>query len=133
MRTRPCNAEIRRGRLRKAQQFADAANLIYEYVDTDDDADAYVTLCVHAGIAASDVICCARLGEHAKGENHSEAVDLLKRVDATAAKHLSVLLGLKTKSGYSHLPATQDEVKRAGRAADALVETARRTQAAVGG
>jgi len=68
--TRPCSAEIRRGRLRKAEQFADAANLIQEYVDTDDDdADAYVTLCVHAGIAASDVICCARLGEHAKGDS----------------------------------------------------------------
>lgn len=37
-------------------------------------ADAYVTLCVHAGIAAPDVICCASLGEHAQGENHSEAI-----------------------------------------------------------
>jgi len=118
----------------QAEQFADATNLIHEYVDTDDDdADAYVTLCVHAGIAASDVICCARLGEHAKGESHNEAVVLLKRVDTDAAKHLSVLLGLKTKSGYSHMPATRDEVKRAGRAAEALIETARRTNAAVGG
>ncbi len=57
----------------------------------------------------------------------------LKKVDTDAAKHLSVLLGLKTKSGYSHMPATRAEVKRAGRAAEALIETARRTNAAVGG
>jgi hypothetical protein len=133
VRTRPCGADIRRGRLRKAEQFADAANLIHEYVDTDDDdADAYVTLCVHAGIAASDVICCAvsasmRRGESQRGNRAPE------RVETDAAKHLSVLLGLKTKSGYSHMPATRDEVKRAGRAAEALIETGRRRNAAVGG
>lgn len=42
--------------------------------------DAYVPLCVHAGIAASDVVCCAKLGEHAQGENHDEAVGLLAPV-----------------------------------------------------
>jgi hypothetical protein len=132
VRTRPCSAEVRRGRLRKAEQFADAANLVHEYVDTDDDdADAYVTLCVHAGIAASDVICCARLGQHAQGESHGDAISLLREIDVAAAKHLSVLLGLKTKSGYSHMPATCAEVKRAGRAAEALIETARRTNAAI--
>jgi len=31
--------------------------------DANDVADAYVTLCVHAGIAAADVICCTRFGE----------------------------------------------------------------------
>lgn len=134
MRTRPCGVEIRRGRLREAEQFIDAANLIREYVDDDaDNADSYVTLCVHAGIAASDVICCVRLGQHAKGENYSEAIGLLKKVDADAAKHLSVLLSLKTKSGYSHMPATRDEVKRVGRAPEALVETALRAYAAIGG
>jgi hypothetical protein len=95
----------------------------------EDVADAYVTLCVHAGIAASDVICCVALGVHAKGESHSEATGLLAKVDKDAAKHLSTLLNLKTKAGYSHTPATADEFKRAGRAAEALVESARRAQA----
>jgi hypothetical protein len=87
---------------------------------------------VHAGIAAADAICCAGLGVHAKGESHNEAVSLLTTVDNNAAKHLAVLLGLKTKSGYGHTPATRDECKRAGRAAEALVEKAQRANAAAG-
>jgi hypothetical protein len=51
-----------------------------------DVADAYVTLLVHAGIAASDVICCARLGEHAQGDNHVEAVALLAPLTPTAQR-----------------------------------------------
>jgi len=40
---------------------------ISELADEHEDvADAYVTLCVHAGIAASDVICCATLVETAR-------------------------------------------------------------------
>lgn len=53
VRTRPCTVGIRRGRLRKADQFMEAANLIRDIADEYEDvADAYVTLCVHAGIAA---------------------------------------------------------------------------------
>jgi len=83
-------------------------------------------LCVHAGIAASDVICCTSLGEHAQGENHDEAIGLLAKADKDVVKHLRTLLNLKTKAGYSHTRATPDEFKRAGRAAEALVEKARR-------
>ena len=93
----------------------------------------FVTLCVHAGIAGADVICCARLGEHAQGENHAEAVDLLRSADREPAQHLRTLLGMKTKAGYSHLVASNDDVKRAGRAAEALLEAARRAHAGAGG
>lgn len=127
MRTRPCNAAIVRGRMHKANQFMEAADMVRELADENADlADAYVTVCVHAGIAASDVLCCAALGEYAQGENHDEAVGLLARADKDAAKHLRTLLTLKTKAGYSHTPATAGEVKRAGRAAQALAEAARR-------
>lgn len=68
MRVRPCEGSVRRGRMNKATQFIEAADLVRELADEHRDvADAYVTLCVHAGIAASDVICCARLGENAQG------------------------------------------------------------------
>jgi hypothetical protein len=89
----------------------------------------FVTLCVHAGIAASDVICCALLGQHAAGEDHSQAVALLAKADGASAKHLRVLLAMKTKAGYSHARATPSDAKRAVRAAEALVETARRASA----
>lgn len=133
MRTQPCNSEIREGRLRKAGSFMDAASVIHEFADQDETiADVYVTLCVHAGIAASDVICCVNIGEHARGESHSDAVELLKKVDKAAAKDLNALLNLKTKSGYSHTAVTTAEFKRAGRAAAALVENARRAHSSAG-
>lgn len=133
MRTQPCDAGVRQGRLRKAESFMDAADVIHELAGRDDDAaDAYVTLCVHAGIAAADVICCSSLGKHARGESHSDAVELLKAADIDASRHLRALLGLKTKSGYSHTPVTTAEARRAGRAATALVEKARRVHASAG-
>ena len=129
-RTRPCTAEIRRGRLRKSAQFLDAAGLIAEIADEESEiADVYVTLCVNAGIAASDVICCARLGQYPQGEDHNEAVELLSKADARSARHLRLLLAMKAKAAYSHSRATPEESKRAGRAAEALVETARRFSA----
>jgi hypothetical protein len=113
--------------MNKANQFITAAETIRDFADEDDDvSDVYVTLCVHAGIAASDVICCSGLGRHAQGESHDQATRLLADTDADAAKHLQTLLRLKTKAGYGHTPATRDEVKKANRAADALIEKARR-------
>jgi hypothetical protein len=130
VRTRSCDSAVRHGRLRKAGKFLDAANLVLDFADDDEDsADACTALCVLAGIAASDVICCASFGHHALGEDHNEAISLLRSADKDASKHLGVLLGLKTKSGYSHTSVTAEEVKRAGRAAEALVERARRASA----
>lgn len=129
MRTKPCSASIAQGRLNKANQFITAAETIRDIAGEDEEiADAFVTLCVHAGIAASDVICCSSLGKHAQGESHDEATTLLASADKDAAKHLRTLLRLKTKAGYGHVPATQDEIKKADRAADALVEKARRVR-----
>jgi len=129
VRTKPCSATVAQGRLNKANQFITAAETIRDFANEDDEvADAYVTLCVHAGIAASDVICCSSLGKHAQGDSHDEATNLLASTDKDAAKHLQTLLRLKTKAGYGHTPATKDEVKKANRAADALVEKARRVR-----
>jgi hypothetical protein len=129
-RTSPCTAEIRHGRLRKASQFIDAATLISDHADEEADiAEALVSLCVHAGIAASDVICCARLGQHARGEDHSEAIALLGKADSGSAKHLRALLSVKAKAEYSHSSVAATDTKRAVRAAEALVETARRVSA----
>jgi hypothetical protein len=58
---------------------------------------------VLAGIAASDAICCLRLGERSRGENHQEAVGLLARATpdgAQVAQALERLLGIKDQSHY---------------------------------
>jgi hypothetical protein len=120
-RTRNCSASIQAGRLRKATEFHDAAVLVEEIAP-----NAAVDLFVDAGIAAADVICCARLGAYAAGESHSEAVALLEKAEPGMAKHLRTLLGLKSKVAYTHQPVTAGERTKASRAASHLVEAARR-------
>ena len=75
----PCNRADALGRLTKAEQFYGAAEDIRVLASEESDiGDAYVTLCVHAGIAAADAICCIELGEHSQGQTHHEAVQLIK-------------------------------------------------------
>ncbi len=129
MRTNPCDAQVLAGRRAKAAQFAEAARSVRILADESDDVgDAFVTLAVHAGIAASDVLCCVRLGEHAKTESHHDAVTLLEKADRDAAKHLRTLLGMKTRAGYSHTPVSSQEALRAERAMNALVDLAQRAR-----
>lgn len=109
-----------------ALQFYEAAELVRELADDAEDVtNAYVTLCVHAGIAAADVRCAAARGEYARGDNHVEAVDHRGKVDKVAARHLEALLKLKTVAGYGTTTISADRVRRATRAMEFLVESAR--------
>ena len=97
--------------------------------DAADVGDAYMTLCVHAGIAASDTICAHRLGVYSSGDNHNEAVTLLRRVQPDGPElggPLAAGLGLKTKAGYTHRPVSSNDRVLAGRRARALVDVALR-------
>ena len=91
--TKRCTPAIRAGRLAKARQFLLAADPIASVIDDAAIADAYVTLCVHAGIAAADVLCCAKLDTYHDGKNHHEAIALVARVDKVAERNLRALLG----------------------------------------
>lgn len=113
-RTKDCDAATRAGRLNKARQFLAAAGVVEALADE------------AADVAAADVVCCARLGRHAAGEDHQTAIELVAKADpdGRSHKHLASLLSMKTKAAYTSQPVTTDEYKRAGRAAQALVETA---------
>jgi hypothetical protein len=117
------------GRLRKAHQFMEAAETINELADDEQDvADAYVTLCVHAGIAASDAICGAALGQHVHGDDHNAAIAQLSKVRPNGrnlAESLRALLSMKTRAGYSHERVGANDRKRATRAAQKLLSAAR--------
>ncbi len=129
----PCPKPVRTGRLRKAEQFFAVARDVLALADDDDHVgDAFVTLCVHAGIAASEVICCAALGKHAGGQNHNEAIDRLRQADKDSTKYLKALLDMKTKSGYTAIAANALDIKRATRAAAALIEAACLAHASAG-
>lgn len=122
MRTRRCTSATIAGRQDKAKQYAVAAEALSE---DDTLGDAYVTNCVHAGIAAADVICCARISEHSVGENHNDAADLLAPTAPDGrelANHLRTLLSMKTKAGYGAQLVGRTECVRAGRAMAALVD-----------
>ena len=111
----------------KAARFLEQAEVILAVADDDSEvSDPAVTLLIHAGIAASDAICCARLGEHARGESHRDAVGLLRSVDQGCADDLQVLLGMKAQAGYSAQPISPQDLVRAFRAARRLVNAARR-------
>lgn len=116
---------VRRGRLLKAQQFLRVADDARELAEDVEVADAAVTLYVHAGIAAADALCAAALGRHAQGSDHQQAVLLLESVDKDAAQNLNTLLRMKTRAGYGHNPISESNLRRAARAAAALVTRAR--------
>lgn len=128
-RLRDCDEATARGRFKKAEQFLDAARSIRDLADDEADVgDAFVTLCVHAGIAASDVICCRAFGHFVQGEDHLQAVAELSKVDPEGKQlgsDLSVLLGMKTTAAYAAPPVSVDQRKRAWRRAENLVEAAR--------
>ena len=75
-----------RGRRQVAEKYLEVASLI----DSDDGAaiNVRVGVAVRAGIAASDAICAAALGERYSGQDHETAADLLGRVDPKFAKLL---------------------------------------------
>lgn len=86
-----------------------------------------VSNAVHAGIAASDAICCAVLGEHPAGDDHQAAAKLLASVGRQAtepAKALAALLRVKTKAQYQTSTIGKADATAAVRRAAALVEAA---------
>jgi hypothetical protein len=128
-RTHECDESTTRGRLRKAEQFLDSAANLRDLADDEAEiGDVLVTLCVHAGIAASDVICCKALGHHVQGDDHQQAVAELAKVvpdGKELGKDLRALLAMKTRAGYAAPPVGVEERKRAWRRAENLVEAAR--------
>ncbi|WP_342342451.1 hypothetical protein [Tsukamurella pseudospumae] len=108
-------------------EFNEAAEFL-----EDEKRNAAGDLFVDAGIAAADVICCVRLGEHSNSTNHSEAIALLAKADAGIAKHLTTLLGLKNKVAYDHHTLSSRECLKMKRAAAHLVERAKLVAAAAG-
>lgn len=128
-RERDCDAVVRQGRLARARAFLDAAALVADLIEGDEQAEeepsaALVTQWVHAGIAAADVICCVKLGRHHLGDNHTAAVQLLQAADGDSARSLNRLLAVKTQAGYGYQLVSSNRRKQARRAAEALVQRA---------
>ena len=120
----PCSAVDARNRFRSAQSFLLVGQLVLEQ-DSDEQLhleNVAASLAVLCGIAASDAACCAALGVRHRGEDHRQAVALLRTVQPHGeqmAKDLARLLQLKDNAQYGILavaPSTaSDAVKWAAR------------------
>jgi len=131
--TAPGDDSFRRGRLAKATEFLDAADVLRAFGGDggvfsagSQFANAFVTQCVLSGIAAADAICVARTGNYSRSGAHHEAVPVLRAAAGPAvAKHLEVLLAVKTKAEYNARSVSDGDIVRAGEAAEALEAAAR--------
>ena len=117
-----CTSQTIAGRRRKAFRFAQAFDAVHALADDANDIiDVCVTLAVHAGIAASDVICCSTLGHHSQSRDHHDAIGLLRKCDGRLATDLQVLLDMKSIAAYSPTALGPNDLKRAERAMTRLV------------
>ncbi len=115
-RVQPCTDTTTEGRLARAIEFFDSAE--DEREQHPERANAWVTHYILAGIAAADAVCCRALGQHAQGDNHLQAVSLLRSVQPDGPElsiALGVLLGMKTKAAYGERPVSAED--RTGRRA----------------
>lgn len=128
-RKRQCDERTAAGRLRKAEQFLNTAEALRDLADEEADVgDALVTLCILAGIAASDAICCRSLGYFVQGEDHNQAIAELSKTSPQGknlSSDLRALLQMKNRAEYEARPVSADQRKRAWRRAESLVEAAR--------
>jgi hypothetical protein len=112
-----------RVRADSARTFLEVAQMV------EDEADpsyrgVCASLAVLAGIAAGDAICGHVLKQRSRGQDHHQAVDLLRRVRGadTAARSLSTLLDIKDAAHYGTDGLPTDKTAQALRAARRVVE-----------
>jgi len=123
--TSGCGPEQAKNRLDVAKQYQELAHLkAKEKLGAARNVAAGNA--VLAGIAASDAICCWRLGERSSSSSHSDAVGLLAKLDKKLAKHLSILIGDKTTSHYGEKFIGVETLKSCLRAMDQLISAATR-------
>ncbi len=97
-----CGKSEARTKLRRAEQFLEAAKLITEE-DDPDWKSAGAAVAVLAGIAASDAACCSALGSRSRSQNHHDAEALLESIvpgGKSAATALKRVLAMKDEAHY---------------------------------
>lgn len=87
---------------------------------------------VHAAINAADAVCGARTGQRPAGQDHAQAIELLRQAGADGyelAKHLARLLPLKTRAEYEPDDVPKGVASKAVESARKAVVVARRVVA----
>lgn len=124
-RTRPVSAAQARAYVSKAEEYLSAAKAELDA----DRSIAATSLAIHAGINAADAVSGMRLGQRAAGQDHDDALVLLRTAgpDGTAvAKELGRLLPMKTRAEYEPDDIPKSDAAKAVEHARRIVEVARR-------
>jgi hypothetical protein len=80
-RTGPCTAAQGRDRLIQAHGMVDVAEMVLDDPSEEAHPSVAAALAVLAGIAASDAACCMALAHRPRGQNHAEAVRMVRTVE----------------------------------------------------
>jgi len=122
-RTRTCGRKDALQFLARAESHLEAIELLEH-----DLPDSAANLAVSVAINASDAVCCARLGEHSQGADHSAAVSLLQSVapgGKAMAKDLSRILAKKYDAEYRQTALSTNDAKKVIEWTRRLVDNAR--------
>lgn len=126
-RTQSCDRTDASTRLAHARKFLEVAEITASEHEIPESASVAAALAVLAGIAASDVACCAALDRRARGRDHHEAEGMLAQVlasGAEAASTLRSLLDLKDTAQYGLIHVSRQRLTSALRQASKLVQFA---------
>jgi hypothetical protein len=128
-RVRPVNAAQASAYVTKAEEYLAAAESELEAGR----AIAATSLAINAGINAADAVCGLRVGQRAVGQDHDEALALVRTAgpDGVAvAKELGRLLPMKTRAEYEPDRIPVSDATKAVERAKRIVVIARRVAAA---
>lgn len=128
-----CDLAAAQVRIRQAESFLVVAELVLEQPEDQSLALTSVAaaLAVLSGIASSDGACCTALGQRARGQDHQQAVDLLKTVRPEGdemARDLRRLLAIKDKAQYGVLVVSRGDATSAAGWARRLLQAAKNVQ-----
>lgn len=126
-RTQPCDRAQARTRLDNAQKALEVAELVAGEQEIPASRSVAAALAVLSGIASADAACCAALGRRSRGDDHREAVALLRQIvpfGDRAAKALIDLLNLKDTAQYGLIPITRRQLTTTLRRARTLLDLA---------
>lgn len=115
-RTAACTKADARQRLDQARAYLIAATLIADDAGLQAWASVATGCAVLAGIAAADAICCTTIGEHSRGQDHRQALDVLCQAvpdGPVVSTWLRRLLDLKDEAHYGIATVSAQDARRA--------------------
>jgi hypothetical protein len=107
--------------------FLEVAEMVGAETDELATPGVATALAVLAGIAASDAVCCAALGQRSRAQDHRQATVLLAQISPNGgamARDLERLLAIKDDAHYGMLHVSSQRATAALRQARRLFEAA---------